>query len=210
MPLHLLVFDRTCTWLSRAWGTGAHLYRGLGRVDAALPVSSWDEALRWLGTHGGDEPIAEIQYWGHGRWGRVLVAGDALDAERLRPSHASFVAIERVRERLAPDARVWLRTCEAFGADAGHDFAMRLADTLGVRVAGHTFVIGAVQSGLRTLVPGARPGWSASEGLCEGTAARPIRAHGSSFFRPRTVTCFTNSFPASWFDEDRASRHDGC
>jgi hypothetical protein len=202
MALRLLVFDRTCTWLSRAWGTGAHLYRGLRRIDAARPVSSWDDALGWLGTHAGDQPIGEIQYWGHGRWGHVLVESDVLDAARLRPTHASFSAIERVRERLVPDARVWLRTCEAFGADAGHDFAMRLADTLGVRVAGHTFVIGAVQSGLRTLVPGARPTWSTSEGVCEGTPAQPIRAHGSSFSRPRTVTCFTGSFSDSWFDED--------
>jgi hypothetical protein len=105
MALRLLVFDRTCTWLSRAWGTGAHLYRGLRRIDAARPVSSWVAAL---------------------------------------------------------------------------------------------------------FVPGARPTWSASEGVWEGTPAQPIRAHGSSFSRPRTVTCFTGSFSDSWFDEDSGARHDGC
>jgi len=197
--MRLLVFDRTCTWLSRAWRTGSVLYRGLGRVDAARSVSSWTEAFAWLASH--ERTIDEIQYWGHGRWGRVLVAEDALDAERLRRDGA---ALSRLRERLAPDALLWLRTCEAFGAEAGQDFAMRLADTLGARVAGHTFVIGAIQSGLRTLAPGTRPAWSPSEGLRDGTPARPTRAWGSSFAAPRTVTCLSGAFPRGWFDEDRA------
>src|SRR5437762_849941 len=81
-------------------------------------------------------------------------------------------------------ALVWLRTCEAFGADDGQAFAARLADTLGARVAGHTFIIGAVQSGLRTLAPGSRPTWSSAEGIAEGTPAQPIRAHGSGILRP--------------------------
>lgn len=203
--LRLLVFDRTCTGrplgLTSAWRTGSVLYRALGRIDAAYGASRWDEALEWLGRVEASRPIEEIQYWGHGRWGRVLIAADALDAASLAPGHPLEARLDAVRERLVPDggALVWLRTCEAFGAAAGLDFAARLADRLGARVAGHTHVIGALQSGLHGLLPGRRPHWSAVEGLAEGTAEAPVRAMGSSPRRPNTITCFDGAVPPDWF-----------
>ncbi len=193
--MKLGVFDRTQGKLTATWRAGTVLYRGLGRLDATFGATSWVEALDWLAA--AKEPIDEIQYWGHGKGGCVLVDRDVLSSRslegELRPK------LEAVRERLAPDALVWLRTCEAFGANAGHDFAMRLADRLGARVAGHTFVIGALQSGLHGLLPGHRPDWPADEGLAEGTPAVPVRAHGSAPGRPRTVTCFDGRVPAEWF-----------
>jgi uncharacterized protein DUF4347 len=195
--IRLLVFDRTAPALRHAWRTGAVLYRRLGRIDAAFGATSWDEALSWLAQ--AREPIGEIQYWGHGRWGRALVAGDALDASALRPGHRLNAGLQGLRERLAPDALVWLRTCEAFGANAGHEFAMRLADWLGARVAGHTFVIGVMQSGLHGLLPGHAPDWPAEEGLAEGTPASPVRARGSAPRQPRTITCFDGRVPSGWF-----------
>jgi hypothetical protein len=202
-----MVYDRTCVGkrapvgLSTAWGAGSVLYRGLGRIDASFGATSWDEALRWLGTFESSRPIAEIQYWGHGRWGRALVDRDPLDASALAPGHRLASRLSAVRERLVPggDALVWLRTCEAFGANAGHDFAMRLAERLGARVAGHTFIIGAVQSGLRGLLPGHRPDWSASEGLEEGTPEKPLRARWSGVLEPRTISCFAGEVPPAWF-----------
>lgn len=204
-PLRLMVFDRTCAGagvkpgLSTAWRAGSVLYRAFGRLDATFGATSWDEALRWIASFEPTRPIAEIQYWGHGKWGSVLVDRDVLDARALGEGHALHPRVEAVRERLAPDALVWLRTCEAFGAQAGHDFAMRLADHLGVRVAGHTFVIHALQSGLHGLSPGARPDWPADEGLVEGTPERPVRAHWSARDFPRTITCFDGAIPPSWF-----------
>lgn len=196
--MRLLVYDRTCVRrrgrLSPIWRAGAALYRRLGRIDAAHGVASWDEALAWLAAH---EQIEEIQYWGHGKWGRALVDDDALDAASLAGRHARGLAA--VRERLAPGALVWLRTCEAFGAHAGHDFAQRLADTLGARVAGHTYVIAYHQSGLHGLSPGMRPDWSPEEGLLEGTAAAPERARWSKPWSPNTVTALTGAIPAAWF-----------
>src|SRR5262245_30047524 len=113
MGLRLLVFDRTCTGspvgLSTTWSVGAKLYRGLGRLDAARGVSSWGEALSWLGEQ--RESIEEIQYWGHGKWGRVLVADDVLDATALSPGHRLHAGLEAMRDRLTPDALVWFRTC---------------------------------------------------------------------------------------------------
>lgn len=195
--LRLLVFDRTAPGLRHAWRTGAVLYRRLGRIDAAFGTSSWADALDWLA--GAREPIGEIQYWGHGHWGRVLVGEDILDASALYAGHRLHTRLEGVRERLAPDALVWLRTCEAFGANAGHDFALRLADWLGTRVAGHTFVIGALQSGLHGLLPGHTPDWPTGEGLAEGTPASPMRARRSAPGQPRTVTCFDGRVPSDWF-----------
>jgi len=172
-----------------------------------LGVRSWNEALAWLAAYDAPRPIAEIQYWGHGRWGRVLVADDALDVAALEPAHRLHASLLAVRERLVPDggALVWLRTCEAFGARAGMDFAQALADTLGANVAGHTHVIGAVQSGLRALAPGCRPRWSPAEGLAEGTPEAPRRAHSSGPMRPRTITCLANVFPRRWLEEDGAA-----
>ena len=193
--MKLLVFDKTDRMLSLAWKSGAQLYRQLGRVDAAFGVASWAEAFDWLATHA--EPIEELQYWGHGKWGAALVARS--DAWTARPDPALQRNLDRLRDQLALDALIWFRTCETFGARAGIDFAERLADALNVRVAGHTHVIGFHQSGLHALAPGVRADWSDSEGLVAGTAEAPERARGSKPWRPNTITCLANHVPADWF-----------
>lgn len=204
-PLRLMVYDRTCVslpvGLSHAWRVGSVLYQRLGRLDAVFGATRWDEALAWLATYDEERPVAEIQYWGHGRWGRVLVRDDVLDASALAPHHRLRRRVDAVKERLIPggEALVWLRTCEAFGATAGLDFATRLADALGAKVAGHTHVIGALQSGLHGLRPGSSPDWSAAEGIREGTPDAPVRAYGSGLRRPRTITCFDGEIPEGWF-----------
>jgi Domain of unknown function (DUF4347) len=192
--MRALIYDRTQGALTKTWSAGSVLYRGLRRLDAVLGVTTWDEALDWLGAS--SEPIEEIQYWGHGKWGRAYVDGEVLHADSLitrRPQ------LEAVRERLTPGALVWFRTCETLGARAGIDFAERLADFLGVRVAGHTYVIGFHQSGLHGLRPGERAHWSANEGLKRGTAEAPVRAHRSAPWRPRTITALGGRVPEAWF-----------
>src|SRR5262245_36135293 len=199
--VRVMVYDRTCVGrvggLSRVWSAGSTLYRRLGRLDAACGVESWDEALDWLAAL--PEPIRELQYWGHGRWGRALVADDVLDAGALAVGDRRRPKLEALRERLLPDALVWFRTCETFGARAGIDFAERLADFLGARVAGHTFVVHFHQSGLHGLAPGCRAHWSADEGLAEGTADEPRRARVSAPWAPRTITCLAGAVPEAWF-----------
>ena len=199
--MRVLVYDRTCVrrigGMSRIWATGAALYRRLGRIDAARGVADWDEALGWLAAQ--PAPISELQYWGHGKWGRAFVADDALDAEALAPRHSRRPALEAVRERLAPDALVWFRTCETFGARRGIDFAERLADFLGARVAGHTFVIHHYQSGLHGLAPGCRADWPADEGLAEGSPEDPRAARVSTPWAPRTITALAGRVPQAWF-----------
>ena len=195
--MRVIVFDRTCVRtrgrLSPVWAAGARLYRGIGRVDAVQGVASWDEGLDWLAAQ--REPIREIQYWGHGKWGLGYVGEDVLDASAFTARRAR---LEAVRERLAPDPLIWFRTCETFGAKAGIDFAARLADFFGARVAGHTYIIGFSQSGLHGLAPGARADWSPEEGLAEGTPEAPVRAKWSRPWRPRTVTALTGAVPEEW------------
>lgn len=199
--MRVLVYDRTCLGrgnnLTPAWAAGSVLYRALGRVDAACAVTSWDEAFRWLAAR--PEPIDELQYWGHGNWGCARVADDVLDASALTAGHQHHAHLEALRDVLAPDALVWFRTCETFGAKRGIDFAERLADFLGARVAGHTFVIGFHQSGLHGLAPGARATWAPDEGLAHGTPEEPRRAKGSRPWAPHTITCLHGEVPAAWF-----------
>ncbi|HEY5925951.1 MAG TPA: DUF4347 domain-containing protein [Kofleriaceae bacterium] len=195
--MRVVVYDKTCVKsrgrLSPIWAAGARLYRGVGRIDAVHGVASWDEALTWLATH--KEPLREIQYWGHGKWGNALVGEDVFDATALTERR---VQLEAVRERLAPNALVWFRTCQTFGAKRGIDFAERLGDFLGARVAGHTYIIAFHQSGLRALAPGSRADWAPDEGLREGTPDDPQRAKWSRPWLPRTITALTGAIPANW------------
>jgi hypothetical protein len=94
---------------------------------------------------------------------------------------------------------VWFRTCETFGAARGIAFAEGLAHLLGARVAGHTHEIALYQSGLHGLAPGARASWPRDEGLAEGTADAPVRAHASSPAAPNTITFMTGRVPEAWF-----------
>ena len=156
---------------------------------------SFGDAFAWLSQHAREQQIAELQFWGHGRWGRLFIDGESIDRGLLSPSHEHHAGFLRLRERLAPGALLWLRTCETFGASAGQDFAAALADASGARVAGHTFVIGFFQSGLHCLGPGMRPSWSASEGLARGTASTPELSLPSGPSEPNTVTCLSGRIP---------------
>ena len=202
-PLRLLVYDATQATrspraLGLAWQAGSHLYRGLGRIDAAFGARSWSDALGFLSTCEAKRTIGEIQFWGHGKWGRALIDGESFDRRSLADSHALRPGLTALRERLESNALVWFRTCETLGARAGQDFARALADHLGVRVAGHTFVIGFFQSGLHSLAPGTSATWSPGEGLASGTPEHPLTAFASGPTRPNTVTCFDGAIPVGF------------
>ncbi len=201
--LRLIVFDRTCVGrgglgLSPVWRGGTRLYSLLRRVDAAYGAASFEEAWRWVASCEPARRIDEIQFWGHGKWGRLFIDGQSLDRSALGPRHRCHPLLCAVRERLAPEALFWFRTCETFGAAAGHDFAAAWTDFFGVKAAGHTFVVAAWQSGLHSLSPGAFPSWSASEGLLSGSPEKPQRAASSGPTQPHTVTFLTGSIPNGW------------
>ena len=131
MALRLLIYDRTCPhpWflpgLSQIWGAGRHLYRALGRLDASWGATGWGEALDWLATVRPEERIAEIQFWGHGRWGLARIGNEAIDRRAVEPGHVHHERLRRVRDRLVPGAESlwWFRTCETFGTEVGQGFA---------------------------------------------------------------------------------------
>lgn len=197
-----MFYDDTCRrsrfglGLTHSWVAGAHLYSAMGKFDATRGVRTWSDALDWLATVGGDEPIDEIQYWGHGKWGKVFIDGDPLTAQWLSSGHPHAPSLERIRARLSgPEALWWFRTCETFGADVGHDFARRWTDYFGARAAGHTYIIGPWQSGLHAIEPGVAPTWSTFEGLDEGSPEAPKRAMWSIPGAPNTISCLRADLP---------------
>lgn len=205
-PLRLLVYDRTCRGrgplpgLSHAWQLGGALYSLLGRFDGRIGVRSWGEALDWLAKREPSRPIGEVQYWGHGKWGAPRICGESLNEMCLLRDHQLRAPLETVAKRMLPgDAGLWwFRTCESFGAVPGQRFAQAFTDVIGCRAAGHTFIIGPVQSGLHSLGPGETPSWSPEEALLEGTAEQPKRAAWSALRLPNTVTCLTGRIPAGY------------
>lgn len=204
-PLRLMVYDTTGVgrpWLqaglTASWVAGGALYRALGRLDAVRGVTSWTDALRWLCSVEPRRAIGEVQYWGHGRWGRAFVGREQLDVGALQAGHALHADLLALRARLAgPDALIWFRTCETFGRAAGHRFATSWTRFFGCRAAGHTYVIGPLQSGLHALGPGDTPSWPEDEGLPQGVQ-QPRSALMSHAAAPRTITCLHGSVPAGW------------
>ena len=195
--MRVLVFDRTQKALTKAWSAGSVLYRGLRRIDVSKGVASWDEAFAFLREVEG--PIEELQYWGHGKWGEARADAQILSARSLSRHHAHREQLDALKAKLAPGALVWFRCCETFGAAPGIAFAEQLSEHLGVRVAGHTYVIGFNQSGLHGLGPGARATWDPAEGLAEGTPESPVRSHPSRPWAPHTITCLQGRVPEAWF-----------
>ncbi len=205
--LRLMVYDQTCRGgflrpgLSHAWWAGGHLYRGLGRFDAWMGVASWRQALTFLAEIEPSRSIGEVQYWGHGKWGTAKVGEEGLDAAVLNPSHELHELLGRVRDRFEPGGGGlwWFRTCETAGAHRGRAFVRGLADFLGARVAGHTYIIGLWQSGTHCVAPGGQPRWAPTEGLARGTADEPQAARRSNPFAPSTVNCLQGALPDSAF-----------
>jgi hypothetical protein len=201
-----MIFDRTCRGpkalpgLSHAWTVGGALYQNLSWLDARRGISSWIEGLRWLAEYEPSRPIAEIQFWGHGKWGNARVGTGLLDRSALAPRHPLRGPLDAVRDRLTTDALWWFRTCETFGALPGHDFARAWTDFFGGRAAGHTFVIAAWQSGLHGLRAGNVPTWPLSEGLRTGTPDAPTSAHPSRPWLPHTIHCLESRVPPAWFE----------
>ncbi|HTQ04691.1 MAG TPA: hypothetical protein VMI54_12585 [Polyangiaceae bacterium] len=196
-PLRLVVYDATQLTreprlLGHSWRVGARLYRLRG-IDDSFGAGTFEAAFAWLERM--QRPIGELQFWGHGKWGRALVDRQSWDRGALGVTHPLRRGLDALRERLAPGALIWFRTCETFGALPGRDFARSLADFTGATVAGHTFEIGFFQSGLHALAPGAEPAWDAREGLLQGSPERPLLAQASRPDAPSTITCLTTRLP---------------
>lgn len=178
--MHVLVYDRTeASVLRQTWVVGAALYRLRGDFDAVYPVASWAEMFRVLDAYG-PRDIIRLQLWGHGSPAKPLINGAAPPFGEL---------VDFLRKRMTSDGLVWFRSCSVAQGREGQQFVSALAAQTQVRIAAHTHVIHALQSGLRIAEPGVPPGWSPSEG--EGGERSRLGA-------PRTVTCLTADVPAGW------------
>lgn len=195
----IMLYDRSCRGrglalgLSHAWSAGGALYRALGRIDRWHGVWSWAEGLDWLLDSSRDEPIAQIQFWGHGEWGGLWIDEELLTAAALEPGHYLHDRLARLKTRLVPGGHAlwWFRSCDVFGTKVGHDFARAWTRFFNCRAAGHTYQIMFFQSGLHVLAPGEEPTWSEDEGVIPGL----WKADDSSAFAPRTITCLHNEIP---------------
>lgn len=200
--LRILIFDDTCrtsrfgVGLTHSWIAGAKLYGTLGRFDHARGVQSWPDALQWLAELEAERPIAEVQFWGHGKWGKLFIAGSVLTADVLDAAHPLNHWMCAIRDRMTPESLWWFRTCETFGGTIGHEFARRWTDFFGCPAAGHTYIIGPLQSGLHALRPGEEPTWPAIEGVAVGDAAAPKQALWSIPGAPSTISCLQPNLPA--------------
>lgn len=197
----LMIYDQSCTsgygpfGLTHSWIAGGVLYRSLNRLDDCRGVDNWDQALRWLVRKGKERPISEVQVWSHGKWGEVLLDGDVFDETVFFQDHPLYDGVVALKRVLAPDALLWFRTCETFGATRGHSFAEAVTTFFDCRAAGHTFIIGPWQSGLHSLSPGEVPQWNPAEGLIEGTPDTPVRAEWSTRTAPNTIHCLQGAIP---------------
>jgi len=178
--MRVMIYDATDTRpgieLMDAWRLGAKLYRASRAIDIVFPAKSWAGALMWLRGIG---PVDEVQFWGHGAPGAAFIGGERLVVADMQEIH-----IRRL---------FWLRTCSSFAGPQGQRFAVKLAGRLGCRVAGHTHIIGPIQSGLHSLYPGAVPTWSTKEGLDD--LGRGKQSHP---FAPHTISCLHSSVPDRW------------
>eukprot|EP00698_Gefionella_okellyi_P013932 TRINITY_DN3851_c0_g1_i1.p1 TRINITY_DN3851_c0_g1~~TRINITY_DN3851_c0_g1_i1.p1 ORF type:complete len:272 (+),score=48.37 TRINITY_DN3851_c0_g1_i1:115-930(+) len=157
----VLIYDAAeLTALGASWKIGAVLGKLLARYDAVFPANNWDEALSAVLAFSGR--IDEVHLWSHGRPACPLIQGEALSLD----THAQKLAA--IRNKMSTNAIWWFRCCNVFARPIGKRFAQDFSAFMSCRVAGFTFVIGAVQNGLHVLKPGQQADWSDEEGYRDG------------------------------------------
>lgn len=168
--------------LAWSWRIGCVLAKLRGKANECYGAESWIDAISWLQRFE-DESITSVQYWGHGSPGHVWLAG------RIMPVHA----FASVRLKLAPGAVLWFRSCSSFQGRLGRELTVKLGDSLGCTVAGHTRIIGPLQGGLRSRRLGEAPRWPESEGELPPSWIPNYLRWG-----PNTVTCLASDVPEGW------------
>jgi hypothetical protein len=150
------------------WRVG-HVIAGAGRFTHRLYVRSWEEALERLCALAAQQlKLSELQFWGHGAPGQVLLGRDVLDAQRLMDC-ALFQRWAAMRPFQPHSAGlIWFRTCYTMKGDEGRAFATALCEQLQCRVAGYTQYIHVLQRGLVVKLPSQPAEW-ADEGLATPT-----------------------------------------
>ena len=183
--MRVMVYDNSSQTpeieLADSWQLGGWLYRRFGKLDASRGFSSWAKAIAWLRDF---KYVDEVQFWGHGSPGALWIG-----RERLHVPDLKGLDVRNL---------FWARTCSSFAGYPGQRLAWELAQTLGCRVAGHTYKIGPFQSGLRTLAPTEMASWSPYEGVIKGDSTAPLDTAWSTPWAPRTINCLQSEIPSGW------------
>lgn len=119
--------------------------------DAVLAANSWFDVISWASKQ---PQITWLQYWGHGSDGAVYCGDKA-----LKPTDLALL-----KGKLRPEAYIWFRSCFTFKSTWGRDFARSVRKHTGVKVAGHTKLIGLTQPGLQVLKVTGDVDWNDAEG----------------------------------------------
>jgi hypothetical protein len=181
----LLIYDAAeKSPVGTSWRVGAAVFSRF--FDELLAPKSVSELNAMLESLEGSDAFDEVQFWGHGRPGQVLLAGDRL-------AEPTWDRMSRLLRRRGASV-VWLRVCSFAAGDAGKAAMRALANRMDAKIVGHTHIIGTWgHSGLWSLKPGESPSWPSTEGEKDG---EPGKAPSSPFL-PRTVSPLTMRLP-SW------------
>lgn len=212
----LLVYDKTCNGyrglLKLTWIIGTWLYCLFGRAQGRYGAKSWADALNWLISQGDQKgPITEVQFWGHGRPGAVIIGDTTLSLASLMYYRPHILDLQR---RMVYNGVFWFRSCSAFAGRNGQRFARAMAKMLERRVAGHTYFIWLWHSGLRVVQrptednPLPIANWDLLEGIGAGTAEMPFRLSKSGPRQPRTIGCWRTQIPWPWLYAGRCTMED--
>lgn len=187
--------------LTHSWLAGGWLYRQFGRFDHTQGFASWVTALQWLCSIEPERQIDEIQFWGHGSPGGAWMHGEVLTKNAFTDSIYGPL-LQRLKTRITDDSLIWFRSCSIFCGQVGHEFATSWVKNLGCRIAAHTHIVHAFQSGLYCVDPGRKPWWSKKEGIKEGTVDRPTAIKWGLPWTPRTILALQSNLPNWASDED--------
>ena len=177
----VIVFDDTeRSFVGDSWRMGAKAYVRAGKAFAVLPLKDFSDIARGRVTLDGDYAV---EFWCHGAPGMI--------SWYRRPFRSGDVS--RAAEKMRVN-RIWFRSCSTFAGSIGHHFAANVAEHAGCTVAGHTHLIGPLQSGLHTLEPGQPPYWS----MNEGQKGNRTGGKWSSPWAPNTITAWRNDIPSAW------------
>lgn len=166
--MRLVVYDnKPGTGLGNAglrlsWKVWAWKQLQTKECDAVLAANSWFDAISWAAKQ---PQITWLQYWGHGSDGAAY-CGD----EALKPTDLAVL-----KGKFKPDGYVWFRSCSTFNRLWGRDFAKSVRRQTGVKVAGHTAIIGLIQPGLQVLKLNGEATWEDFSG--------------------KSIWCFQNKLP---------------
>lgn len=152
----VIIYDRTDP-LAFWWRLGSII----DGTRHSFGVASWEEAIQWIlyAWEIEDRQGLEVQVWGHGSPGRVLIAGRHLPLDNFSSNLRGMVDV------------FWSRGCETISGSTGKKWALEFVEKMDCDYVGHCVVTSwpnpLWQGRVAALRPG-EPAWWADDGdgLC--------------------------------------------